>query len=119
MEHDVGHNLGHPARGTIIGIPMGSWLLERRLTQNASRLRAVRDELDMVDEQLRSLAEEADDLELRSLVSETPSASAESRDARRHADAMARHRQHLRDGLTDLERQQNELLDRLSSRAPR
>lgn len=95
---------------------MGTWLLERRLTQNAARLRAVRDELAMVDEQLRSLSEEAEDLALRALVSETPAASAESEEARRHADAMAKHRQHLCNSIGELQQQQDELLDRLATR---
>lgn len=93
---------------------MGSWLLERRLTQTAARLRSLRAELAMVDEQLRSLADEADDLALRALVSETPSASAESDAARRHADAMGKHRQHLCDSIGRIEAQQDQLLDRMS-----
>jgi len=98
---------------------MGSWLLERRLTQTSTRLRALRDELAMVDEQLRSLADEADDLALRALMSETPSASFESNDARRHADAMARHRRHVTDSITELEQLQDQLLDKLSARMAR
>ena len=44
---------------------MGSWLTERRLSQVASRLRKLRDELAMVDEQLAHLADDADDLAAR------------------------------------------------------
>jgi uncharacterized coiled-coil DUF342 family protein len=93
---------------------MGSWRTERRLTQVATRLRALRDELSMIDEQLAQLLEEADDLALRALVAETPSASYESNDARKHADAMRRHRDHVVAEITRLETRQDELLDHLT-----
>jgi hypothetical protein len=94
---------------------MGSWRTERRLTQVATRLRALRDELSMIDEQLGHLVDEADDLALRALVSETPTASFESNDARKHADAMRRHRDHVVAEIAELEIRQDELLDRLIS----
>jgi predicted nucleic acid-binding Zn-ribbon protein len=94
--------------------PMAAWLVERRLSQTASRLRALRDELAMIDEQMGALADEADDLALRALVSETPNASFESNDARKHADAMQRHRQHVVDEIASLEARQDALLDKLS-----
>ena len=93
---------------------MGSWLTERRLTQVAGRLRSLRDELSMIDEQLAHLADDADDLALRALVSETPSASFESNDARKHVDAMRRHRDHVVAEIADFEARQDDLLDRLS-----
>ncbi|MBA3604507.1 MAG: hypothetical protein M3487_01560 [Actinomycetota bacterium] len=92
---------------------MGSWLTERRLTQVATRLRALRDELSMIDEQLTHLADDADDLALRALVAETPSASFESNDARKHVDAMRRHRDHVVAEISGLEARQDDLLDRL------
>ena len=96
---------------------MGSWRTERRLTQVASRLRTLRDELAMVDEQLAQLADDADDLALRALVSETPSASYESNDARKHVDAMRRHRDHVLAEIAELEVRQDRLLDDLTQRA--
>jgi predicted nucleic acid-binding Zn-ribbon protein len=96
---------------------MGSWLTERRLTQVANRLRSLRDELAMVDEQLAHLADDADDLALRALVSETPAASYESNDARKHVDAMRRHREHVISQIAELEARQDRLLDELSQRA--
>lgn len=96
---------------------MGSWLTERRLTQVSTRLRALRDELAMVDEQLTHLADDADDLAVRALVSETPAASYESNDARKHVDAMRRHRDHVSTEITELEARQDRLLDELSQRA--
>jgi uncharacterized coiled-coil DUF342 family protein len=94
---------------------MGSWRTERRLSQVASRLRALRAELAVIDEQLTQLVDEADDLALRAMVAETPSANHESNDARKHADAMRRHREHVRAEIAELEVRQDELLDRLSA----
>jgi hypothetical protein len=94
---------------------MGSWRTERRLTQVAIRLRALRAELAVIDEQLTHLADDADDLALRALVSETPSASQEANEARKHADAMARHRERVVAEIAQLEVRQDELLDRLTS----
>ena len=67
----------------------------------------------MADEQLAVLADAADDARLRALVSETPLAGREHTEAQRHADAMARHRADVLDQLNELERTQDELLDRL------
>jgi len=88
-------------------------LLERRLDEVSSRLRALRDELAVADEQLAALEEAADDARIRALVSETPMAGREHEEARRHADAMARHRASVLDELGKLERTQDDLLDRL------
>ena len=93
---------------------MGSWRTERRLAQVASRLRGLRAELAMVDEQLGRLIDDADELALRALVSETPAASFESNDARKHVDAMRRHRDHVVAEIAELEQRQDELLDRLT-----
>jgi hypothetical protein len=94
---------------------VGSWRTERRLTQVATRLRTLREELAIIDEQLTQLVDEADDLALRALVSETPSASYESNDARKHADAMRRHREHVVAEIAELEVRQDQLLDRVSA----
>jgi len=95
---------------------MGSWLLERRLSQNAARLKSLRAELAQIDEQLDVFASDAEDQAIRALVSETPGAAQEANDARKHAAAMARHRQHVVDRIAELERRQDELLDELSAR---
>ena len=68
---------------------MSRSLIERRLFEVAERLRALRAELAVADEQLAALAEAADDARLRALVSETPLAGREHTEAQRHADAMA------------------------------
>jgi hypothetical protein len=109
-----GHDLRHVRSPRIVD-GVGSWRTERRLTQVATRLRALRDELAMIDEQLAQLVDEADDLALRALVAETPSASYESNEARKHVDAMRRHRDHVITEIAELELRQDELLDRLTS----
>ncbi len=69
----------------------------------------------MLDEQFEVVSEEAEDARLRSLVSETPLATHEYAEVRRHADVMARARQSLMDNVTDLQRRQDELLLRIGS----
>lgn len=88
-------------------------MLERKLSEVTERIRALRDEVAVADEQLRALAEDADEARIRALVSETPLAEHEHAEAQKHADAMARHRAVLHDELAALERSQDDLLDRL------
>jgi len=97
---------------------MSKWLVERKLSEAAERLRAVRVELHVAAEQLAFLADAADDARLRAMVSETPMADREHREAQKHADAMARHRAMLVSQIGELERSQDELLDRLVAEPP-
>ncbi len=97
---------------------MSKWLVERKLSEAADRLRHLRAELNVVDEQLTSLSDVADDARLRAMVSETPMADREHREAQKHADAMARHRTELIAQVRELERSQDELLDRLFAEQP-
>ena len=92
---------------------MSRWLVERKLSESAERLKLLRAELQVADEQLAFLADAADDARMRALVSETPMADREHREAQKHADAMARHRRGLVAQIGELERSQDELLDRL------
>jgi hypothetical protein len=92
---------------------MSRALVERRLSEVGARLRKLREELAVSDEQLVHLVEAADDARLRSLVSETPGADREHQDAQRHAEAMQRHRREVVDEIAGLEKTQDELLDRL------
>jgi hypothetical protein len=87
--------------------------VEQRLTDVATQLKTRREELRVADEQLAQLTSEADDARLRALVSETPIAAREHREAERHAEAMARHRADVADDIAALERSQDDLLDRL------
>jgi cell division septum initiation protein DivIVA len=86
--------------------------VERRLSQVTERLRQLREELQVSAEQLAHLADAADDARLRSLVSETPVADVDHRQAERHAEAMRRHQSKVAEEIAKLERDQDELLDR-------
>ena len=88
--------------------------VERRLIEIGAQLRDLRADLAVADEQLAQLAGEADDARLRSLVSETPLAEREHREAARHAEAMTRHRSEVVADIARLEVQQDELLDLLN-----
>lgn len=92
---------------------MSRSLLERKLSSATARLRELREELAVADEQLAVLVGSADDARLRALVSETPLAGRDHQEAQRHADAMQRHRAELVRRIEELERAQDELLDRL------
>jgi predicted nucleic acid-binding Zn-ribbon protein len=86
--------------------------VERRLSQVSERLRQLREELAVSAEQLDHLADAADDARIRSLVSETPVADHDHRQAERHAEAMRRHRAKVEAEIARLERDQDALLDR-------
>ena len=92
---------------------MSRWLLERRLSDLAERLKRTKAELAVIDEQLAFFAEAADEARLRALVSETPLAERENHEAQKHADAMARERAAILSSIAELERSQDELLDKL------
>lgn len=87
--------------------------VERRLTEVHDRLVKARQELAIVEEQLLMFTDTADDARIRSLVSETPLADHEAREARRHAEAMQRGRDAARARVTELERAQDDLLSKL------
>ena len=90
-------------------------ILQRRLIDVSDRLKRLRAELAVTDEQWAFFEAEAEDARLRSLVSETPVAEAEAREVRRHADAQSRHRDSLRRAVAELESEQNALLDRMAA----
>ena len=77
------------------------------------RLHQARAELAALDEELAALADAADDARLRALVSETPLAVREHREAQKHADAMARSRAAAAATIVELEEAIDDLLDRL------
>ncbi len=92
---------------------MSRWLVEKRLAQSSQRIRRLRAELEVLDEQLLVLADEASDARLRAVVSETPMAHHADNEAQRQVEAMNRQRNHLVEAIGELERSQDELLDRL------
>ena len=93
---------------------MGQRMIERRLRETGVRLRRLREELAVVDEQLGHLNDDAEDKALRSLVSETSGAGVEYREARLHAEAMRRHRAQVQSSILELEAKQDELLDKMN-----
>ena len=94
---------------------MSRSILQRRLVDVAERLKRVRAELAVAVEQQLFLEEESEEVRLRALVSETPLAEAEALEARRHAEAMGRHRQALESTLAELLGEQDSLLDRMAT----
>ena len=87
--------------------------VERRLSDAHDRLVRTRAELAVLDEQLVVVEEIADDTRLRAMVSETLLASKEYDEANRQATVMRQTRAALADRVADLQRRQDELLDRL------
>jgi hypothetical protein len=87
--------------------------LERRLSDAHARLVRARTDLAVLDEQLVVVNDIADDTRLRALVAETPVASREYDEASRHATVLSQTRTTLVDRIAELERRQDELLDRL------
>ncbi|HXW38607.1 MAG TPA: hypothetical protein VEJ44_02850, partial [Acidimicrobiales bacterium] len=96
-----------------IAVPMHRAMIQRRLSDAHEQLVRARGQLAVLDEQLVAVREIADDSRLRALVAETPLASKDHDEARRQAVVMERSRQALVDRIAELERRQNELLDRL------
>jgi chromosome segregation ATPase len=89
--------------------------IERRLKGVSTRLKRLRTDLSIADEQLAHLVDDADDARLRALVSETPGAGKEHRSADRHAEAMRAHRDGLAEEIAQLESQLDELLDAMGA----
>lgn len=89
--------------------------VERRLAELADRLKRLTADLEVAEEQCLHFEDLAEDARLRALVSETPAAERQHRDAARQAETMAKHRNRLREEIRSLEEQQNDLLDRFYS----
>jgi len=79
----------------------------------AARLKRARQELAVLEEQLAVFVDTAEETRVRSLVSDSPEAAHEHKEAQRHADAMARSRVAALASIAELERTQDELLDKL------
>lgn len=97
---------------------MSRAIIEHRLVDITARLKRLRADVAVADEQLRFVEEEADEARLRSLVSETPLADAEAGDSRRHADALAKYRDDLQRTIEHLVVEQDSLLDRMTAYLP-
>ena len=90
--------------------------IERRLRDIGDQLRGLREDLNITEEQLVPVADEAEDSRIRALVSETPLAEREHREAGRHAEKLQRHRDELVKRIARLEADQDSLLDELTAR---
>lgn len=105
---------GRPgAASPTLLIVMGNWLIERRLTKVGSRLKSLRSELAVIDEQLLYLADDADDQAIRAMVAETASSSFEARAAQGSFANMTKHRIKVVAEMAELEQRQDDLLDQM------
>jgi uncharacterized coiled-coil DUF342 family protein len=94
---------------------MASWLVKRRLTATGIRLKRLREELLVVDEQIPHLRDDAEDAETRAIVAENSAATREAREAREQVDALRATRDRIAREIADLERRQDELLDEFTA----
>ena len=89
-------------------------MVEQRLIEGSGRMKRLHEELHVANEQLEHFVHEAEDERVRALVSETPAAEREHREATKHAVAMRRHRDEIHAEIARLEQSQNDLLDQLA-----
>ena len=93
---------------------MASALAKWQLKRISARLKVLREELRIIDEQRSHLVDDADDLGLRAVVSDSPLARSEAHAAGGHAAAIEGARVHVVDEISRLERRQDMLLDRIT-----
>lgn len=91
--------------------------IERKLSSVSEELVHLRQELSVLDEQLRHFVDEADEARLRSLVSETPADVREHREAAKAVAGIRRDREARMKQLAKLETKQDALLDELTQLA--
>ncbi len=89
--------------------------VEHKLREVGGRLTRLREELTVTDDQLLHFAGEAEESRLRSLVSETPLADQEHREAEKHAEALRRQQVKVTEEILRLEAEQDALLDELTA----
>ena len=94
---------------------MGKKILQSRLVDKSHQLKRLQVDYQVAEEQLSFLNHEAEDARIRSLVSETPIADKEYREAQKHAESMSRHLQELEIEILKIENLQNKLLDQIST----
>ena len=63
-------------------------MVERRLVDTGQRLKQLKADLQVAEEQLAHFSDQAEDARIRSLVSETPLADKEHREASKHSVAF-------------------------------
>ena len=89
-------------------------VVERQLKEVGKRISRYKDELAIADEQLHHLQNEAEDAQMKSLVSETAIADQERREVDQQVESMNRHHQHLIAEIKNLEELQDQLLEKIS-----
>lgn len=94
---------------------MASGLVKWQLKKTSNRLRELRAELAVMDEQRGYLADDAEDLDVRAVVSESGRDRYHAREADGHVSAMAKARAHAVAEIARLEAKQDQLLDRLTA----
>jgi hypothetical protein len=87
--------------------------IKRKLAKTASRLTTLRAERTAVEEQMRYLADDADDSAVRALVADNTAATRDAREAREHAEAYRRQHARVVAEIEELSQRQDELLDEL------
>ncbi|WP_040493086.1 hypothetical protein [Ilumatobacter nonamiensis] len=87
--------------------------IKRKLTKTTSRLTALRSELSVIDEQMRSLDDDAQEAATRAVVADNTAATREAREASEHLAAHRRQRERVEAEIGELSRRQDELLDQL------
>lgn len=87
--------------------------LKRKLAKTSSRLTALRGELAALEEQMRHLADDAEDSAVRAMVADNTAATREAREAREHAEAYRRQHARVVAEMDELTRRQDDLLDQL------
>jgi hypothetical protein len=92
--------------------------LERALVQLRGRLARRREDLRIAEEQILFQRDVVDDAETRMVVSETPLADREYRDARDDLVRLERHRDKVTAEIAELRREQDRLLDRMLAPRP-
>tara|TARA_Y100000748_G_C15226784_1_gene383462 strand:- start:248 stop:553 length:306 start_codon:yes stop_codon:yes gene_type:complete len=86
---------------------------ERQLKEVGKRISRYKDDLAIADEQLSHLQNEAEDVRMKSLVSETAIADRERREVDQQVESMNRHHQYLVAEIKDLEERQDQLLEKI------
>jgi hypothetical protein len=92
--------------------------LERSLAQLRERLARCREDLRIVEEQILFQQDVVDEAETRMVVSETPLADREYRDARDDLGRLERQRDRVTAEMAELRREQDRLLDRMLEPRP-
>lgn len=92
---------------------MSTDAIKRRLAALTTEVQSARSEIAMLDEQIAHFSDAAEDLRLRAMVSETPLADREHREASKTVNNLSRDRQTWADRLATLEAKQDRLLDEL------